>query len=255
MGKLTEKFRKFWTEIKEAAKAPEALDEAIKTGDAEAAVKAISAVLPQREIFEDRMIRKIGRYSRKPDHDPALLDAMRQAVYARYDEKIQWRFSLDDPEYKDREKLKAQTGHRNPHHVYGMAAYMNDVAKMREMKLKGITPDKASDLALTENVISGTARLGTFDAMKEAIRQGASLDRPYGYDDFPPIHGFGKPLFHAFHAGVTDALLETGNTRIIDTVKKALGDDAVNERLKALKPAKPTKSPAPRRKSPPKLAA
>lgn len=247
MGKLTEKFRKFWEDTKAAARAPDALSEAMKTGDTDKAVAAIGAALPAREIYEDTMIRKISTYSKKPDHDPALLDAMREAVYARYDEKIQWRLDLDDLDHKNRKKLRDQTGHRNPYHVYGMAAYMNDVSKMRAMKLKGITPDKASDMALTENVISGAARLGTFDAMKEAIKQGGSLDRAFGYDEFPPIHAFGKPLYHAFHAGVTDALLETGDKRIIDTVKKALGDDAVNEKLRASKAAKPaTRKPAPR---------
>lgn len=253
MGTLTDKFRQFWHDIKAAAHAPEKLDKAMKDGDQTAAVEAIAAVLPQREIYEDRMIRKIGQYSLKPGHDPALLAAMRQTVYANYDRKIQWGFSLDDPENKQREKLRQQTGHRNPHHVYGMAAYMNDVEKMRELKAKGINPDKASDHALTENVISGTARLGLFDAMKEAIHQGASLDKNYGYDDFPPIHAFGKPLFHAFHAGVTDALLETGNPRIISAVKKALGDDVVNEKLKSAQSA--STKPAPIRKSTQKLAA
>ncbi|MCB9991417.1 MAG: hypothetical protein H6867_08565 [Rhodospirillales bacterium] len=218
MGKLSQ----FWANIGNAAHAVKDLKNAIDNKDAHAATRAIRHAMPNREFYEDQIIRTIGAYSTKPDASPTLLKAMRKAVYDHFDSKIIGHGIFEQPD----KALQDKTGYKNPAQIYAIAAYMNDVDKLKELGSKGITPDMASDSrGVTENVVSGTANMMLYDAMKELIRQNASLDKGYGYDEFPPIHGFGQRLFHDLTPGVTQALLETGKKEIIDAVRKAMGPD------------------------------
>lgn len=213
---------KFWNEVQQAANAPSDLETALKNSDIEAARAAILHAHPHKHIYEDTIIRTVGVFSKTSD-DPDFLREVRNFIYKDFDSKSKSYTIFPDEEAENRKKLLSEaTGYKHPLRVYGMAAYMNDVEKLQELGEKGIKPDEVSNSrGLTENVISGTARLGMYEAMKEVIHQGASIDRNYGYDDFSPLHAFSKPLFHIYHPGVTEALKETGHPEILKAIEKA----------------------------------
>lgn len=226
MGKLTEKCRKLWKNFSDECNAADNLKAALAAGDKDSACKAISHARPHRDPYEDRVIRALSAYAEKSDCDTLLLAAAREAVYTHFDEKI--RLAPDifaAPE--DRNRTKA--GYKNPEYIYGIAAYMNDTKKLRDLGAKGIRPDDASNRALSESIVMGTIRMKKFDAMREVIRQGASLDKTFGFDEFPPIHYVGKPQFHDFNPGVTEALLQTGNHDIRRAMAKGLGEEFVDK--------------------------
>ncbi|TNE31819.1 MAG: hypothetical protein EP349_03360 [Alphaproteobacteria bacterium] len=225
MKKLMRKCRDLWNNLQNTGNADKNLQAALKRGDADAAVEAVSFALPARELCEDRLLRVVARYAQSENCDKKLLDTVRAAVYKRFDEKLIRRFDLFDMDNKP----EAAAGYQNPDYVYAMAAYMDDAQTLRQLARYDITPDEVSSSALTENIVMGTARRGCFEAMKEVIRQGASLDKVFGFDDFPPMHAFSKPLFHAFHPGVTEALVGTGKTEILHTVAKVVGEDKLME--------------------------
>ncbi len=221
MGYLSDKFRQFLSEIKNAAHGKDELKTAIQNHDIEAVRTVIAGLYPASLAYEDTTIEVIRQYGKTENADPAFYRALCEAVYNTFDSKIQAYASKDK-----RAAAAEKTGYAHPRHIYSMAAYMNDVDKLKELNAKGITPDQASDRgACNENIIMGTATLGCYEAMKEVIRQGASIDKAFGWDDFPPIHAFAKPLFHAMRPGVTEALLETGDKRIIEAVKEAVGSN------------------------------
>lgn len=222
MGKLTEKCRNAWKNFKDSCNAADDLKAALKNHDTEGAVLAVSHARPDAlNIYEDRILRCVAAYGQRKDCDKIVLNKVREAVYSHYDAKLRRRFDLFSVE----EKTRPVAGYRNADYVYGMAAYMNDAKKLAELGRAGITPDEVSNHVASENIVMGTARLKCFDSMKEVIRQGASLDKVFGFDEFPPMHAFSKPLFHAYHGGVTEALIETGKPEILQTVAKAIGEE------------------------------
>jgi hypothetical protein len=225
MGKLTEKCRKAWKDFKDSCNAADDLKAALKNHDAAAAVLAVSHAVPDINPYEDKILRNIAAYAGSKDCDKAVLNDVREAVYSHYDAKLRRRFDLFSVE----EKTRPAAGYRNADCVYAMAAYMNDAKKLAVLGRAGITPDEVSNDVVSENIVMGAARRGCFAAMKEVIRQGASLDKVFGFDEFPPMHAFSKPLFHAFHPGVTEALVQTGKTEILHTVAKVIGEEKLME--------------------------
>jgi len=225
MKKLMRKCRDLWNNLQNASNADKNLQAALKRGDADGAVEAVSFARPARELYEDRLLRVVAGYTQSENCDPKLLDTVRAAVYKRFDDKLLRRFDLFDYDSKP----EPAAGYKNPDYVYAMAAYMDDVPKLRQMAQHGVTPDAVSNGILTENIVMGAARRSCFSAMKEVIRQGASLDKVFGFDEFPPMHAFSKPLFHAFHPGVTEALVQTGKTEILHTVAKVIGEEKLME--------------------------
>ena len=222
MGKLTEKCRNAWKNFKDSCNAEKDLKAALKNHDAHGAVLAISHARPAAlNIYEDQILRTISAYGRSKNCDKAVLNEVREAVYTHYDAKLRRRFDF----FAVEEKTRPAAGYRNADYVYGMAAYMNDAKKLAALGRAGIKPDEVSNHVASENIVMGTARLQCFESMKEVIRQGASLDKVFGFDEFPPMHAFSKPLFHSFHAGVTEALIETGKPEILQTVAKAIGEE------------------------------
>lgn len=221
MGKLTEKCRKAWKNFKDSCNAADDLKAALKNHDSAAAVLAVSHAVPDMNPYEDKILRQIAAYAGRKNCDKAVLDTVREAVYSHYDARLRRRFDL----FAVEEKTRPAAGYRNADCVYAMAAYMNDAKKLAALGRAGITPDEVSNHVASENIVMGTARLQCFESMKEVIRQGASLDKVFGFDEFPPMHAFSKPLFHSFHAGVTEALVATGKPEILQTVAKAIGEE------------------------------
>jgi len=221
MGKLMKKFKKTWTDFKNSCNAEDDLKAALKNHDAYAAIKAISHTTPNQDLSEDKILRNIATYGQSSTCDHAVLNEAREAVYNHYDSKLRRRFDFFAVEKKNR----PAAGYKNADYVYGMAAYMDDAKKLALLGRAGITPDEVSSEALPENIVMGTARRGSYEAMKEVIRQGASLDKVFGFDEFPPMHAFSKPLFHAFHPGVTKALIETGKSEILSAVLYVIGEE------------------------------
>jgi len=225
---IMSKLKDSWQKIKDDYYAESNLKTAIENNNISDARAAIDHAAPHRDIFDDPILEIIGAYSLRPGHDKKMLQALRDAVYKNYDAKMRVYRSLDSDN-----RLKNTAGHINPAHIYSIAARMNDVTKMRQLHNQGIQPDDASDCSgMDENIIMATAKCKLYPAMQEVIRQGASLDKTCGYDDFPPSHALSRPLFHALHPGVGPALLACRNNRITSIVMTAVGEDGPPRRTR-----------------------
>jgi hypothetical protein len=205
-----------WNALKNDFLAADHLIKAIEDDNIEKAVEAISQASPLSEISHDDIIDVISQYQRREFGDLELLDAMRKAVYENFDSKYDTapRSGFYVSESLAKEYYK-QTSYVNPLAIYAMAAYMNDVDKLKELNELGIEPDMVTGSVIQESIIMGTAHKRAFDAMKEVISQGASIHLKGNMDDFSPAHYITRPLFQARNPGVKQALLQTENQEII----------------------------------------
>ena len=218
MGILKDIFGDYWTDFNNAVHASDDLEAAINAKDFNGAKEAIKHANPTKLAGDDRLIKIIREYAQSEDHDPEFLAQLRQCLYQEFDNKLN-----NDSFFAETYEAEKPAGEYNhPLHVYGWALFTGDLDKIKELHEQGIHPDRVSDYGgVSESAVLASARLGLFECMKEVIRQGASIDRNFGLDDFAPIHYFSKPLFHIMHPGVTQALLETDNIRIVEAARRA----------------------------------
>lgn len=218
MGYLMDVVSRYWTDLKNSLNAYDDLKAAIDAKDLDAAELAISHAMPCEDAYGDHLVKAVREYGQLEDHDPAFLQGLRDALYSEYDEKTHvTRFFPEDT--ADDNEL---AGYKHPLHVYAWAAFTGDIDKMKELNELGVKPDDVSNYGgIMQNIIGATISLGMFEAMKEVIGQGASTHLNLGLDDFSPDHYFDKPLYHIMNPGLTEALLETGDEKLIQAAKRA----------------------------------
>lgn len=221
MGQLKNIWDKFWTPYKEALNAPDHLKAAIADNNLLDACLAISHAAPAQEMSYDPIVKIIRDYSRNDECNPFFLSRLRRALYTSYDHAFSHAFGHADESTST--TLQEQTGYKNPLIIYALAAFADDRKKLHSLHCRGVAPDHVSASTNCGSMIMETIRAGAFKAFKEIVAQGAALDKAFGYDDFTPLHYFSKPLFHAYHPGVTTALLQTENPQILAAVETATG--------------------------------
>jgi hypothetical protein len=219
---LVKSFMGFCKTVKADIDAPQLFKKALKQGDTKTAVIAINNFYPRSPIHEDPIVKELSSYAHTKDRDLNILKILREVLYDRYDAKSQLYTTASS--YDNEAHIRSENIDRykfsNPLLIYAMAAYLDDVTMLKHLYRDGITPDTVTSTVLTESIITGTIAFRSFDSMKEVIKQGASLDLRGTYDDIPPIYALGKPLFHYLNPSAKKHLVDTGNARIIDEIKK-----------------------------------
>lgn len=226
---VTSWLRKQWQTLKNEFLAADHLIKAIEEDNIEKAIEAISQARPSSDIGHDEIINIISQYSQREFGNTELLEVMRNTVYEQFDNKF-------DTAYRSgfyisdtlREEYLKQTGHLNPLALYAMAAYMNDVDKLKELNECGIEPDMVTGSVISESIIMGTAEKRAFESLKEVIKQGASIHLKGNMDDFEPAHYITRPIFQARNPGVKQALLQAGNPEI-NAILKGIKNEPHNK--------------------------